>query len=223
MRVLPIEAAVPYKSHILSCEAVSNLINTSGTIAVYNCGCRIAERNCDAPIEACFVFGSTADFLIERSFARKITPEEAMRILNVTEKYGLVHMANNSADKAVTVCNCCSCCCLFLRGLLEFGNPHAIAASSYVASITEDLCINCGICSEGRCPVGAIMADDGKTRVLADKCLGCGLCVSICPTYAIELISREVPPQTPPTLQDMALKILTDKGKLDAFMEIMMK
>jgi Pyruvate/2-oxoacid:ferredoxin oxidoreductase delta subunit len=223
MRVLPIETALPDRSHILSHEAVSNLINASVTIAVYNCGCRITERHCDAPVETCFVFDSTADFLVDRSFARKIEPKEALSILDATERAGLVHIGNNSADKAVSICNCCSCCCLFLRGLLEFGNSHAVAASSYVASVREELCIDCGICSNGRCRVGAMMARDGQVQVQGTKCLGCGLCVSTCPTEAIELKSREIPPETPPTIQDLGLKILTEKGKLNAFMEILMK
>lgn len=223
MRVLPIETALPDKSHILHCEAVSNLINASRTIAVYNCGCRTTEQRCGAPIETCFVFDAIADFLVERSFARKITPEEALGILDATERAGLVHIGNNSADKAMSICNCCSCCCLFLRGLLEFGNPHAVAASSYVASVREELCSDCGICSNGRCRVGAIMAGDEKVQIQADKCLGCGLCVSVCPAEAIELKKREMPPETPPTIQDMGLKILTEKGKLNAFMEILTK
>lgn len=223
MRILPVETAVPERANIMTCEGVSNLINASKTIAVYNCGCRMTEQNCDAPLETCFVFGSTAEFLVDRSFARKIIREEALEILTATERAGLVHIGNNSADKAVSICNCCSCCCLFLRGLLEFGNTHAVAASSFVASIQEDSCTDCGFCIDERCRVGAIMREDGRIRIKSDTCLGCGLCVSTCPAGAIELKRREIVPDIPATIQDMGMKILSEKDKLNAFMEILAK
>jgi len=223
MRVLPLETVLPERSSIMTCEAVSKLINASKTIAVYNCGCRITEQNCEAPIETCFIFGSMADFLVDRSFARKITHEEALEILDTTERAGLIHIGNNSTDKAVSICNCCSCCCLFIRGLLEFGNVHAIAASSFVAAVKEDSCTDCGICIDERCRVGAIAKGDGKVQIDSDKCLGCGLCVSTCPVDAIELKKRENTPDIPSTIQDMAMKILTEKGKLGAFMELLEK
>jgi electron transport complex protein RnfB len=164
-----------------------------------------------------------AEFLIEKFITRKITPEEVLSILDETERAGLVHFGSNCADKAEFMCNCCSCCCMFLWGLLELGHPHAVATSSYVASVNKALCNGYGICSDGRCQVGAMKQVDGTMQVQADKCLGCGLCASICPTEAIELKQRDIPPETPSTIKDMALKILTDKGKADTFMEIIMR
>jgi Na+-translocating ferredoxin:NAD+ oxidoreductase subunit B len=223
MRVIPIESALSPKSHILPYESVSNLIRSSGTIVVSDCSCRAIEQHCNAPKETCFNFGSVAEFLIEKSLGRRVSPEEALAILDETEKAGLVHCANNSADKADKICNCCSCCCLYLRGLLEFDNPHAVATSSYSAHVREDTCTGCGICYSGRCRVKAIVPQENKARVLTEKCIGCGLCATACPEGSIELIRRDNPPVVPATLMDMGSKVLMEKGKMDAFMEVMMK
>ncbi len=222
MRVLPVGKTLNHSNVIYTHEAVSNLISDSKTIAVYNCGCRITEQNCNAPIETCFVFGSIADFLIDRSFARKVTQKEALEILDMTEQAGLIHIGNNSADKTINICNCCSCCCLFLRGLLEFDNPQAVASSSFVSTMHEELCTDCGTCSE-QCHVNAIIEQDGIWHIQEDMCLGCGLCASNCPSEAIEMKRKEGPPTVPSTLLDLSMKILVEKGKLDEFTQILQK
>ncbi len=222
MRVLPVGKTLNHSNIILTHEDVSNLINNSKTIAIYNCGCRITEQNCDAPVETCFAFDSTADFLVTRSFARKITQKKALEVLDMTEKAGLIHIGNNSADKAVNICNCCSCCCLFLRGLLEFDNPQALSSSSFIPTIHEELCANCGTCDE-RCHVGAIMMKDGNRYIKEDMCLGCGLCASDCPEEAIEMKRKEFPPEVPSSILNLGMKVLTGKGKLEEFIEILQK
>jgi ferredoxin len=223
MRIIPVESTLQIKSHILPHEVVSTLIGSAGTIAVSSCSCRMIEQRCNAAIETCFNFGNVAEFLIDKSLGRRVSPEEALTILDETEKAGLVHCANNSADKADKICNCCSCCCLFLRGLIEFNNPHAVATSSYSAFVVEDKCIGCGICYNGRCQVEAIVLWENKARILGEKCIGCGLCASACPEGAIELEKREKSPDVPATLTDMGSRVLKEKGKMEAFMEIMLK
>ena len=54
-----------------------------------------------------------------------------------------------------------------------------------------------------------------------DKCIGCGLCVSSCSSRAMGLIERKQVPSVPPTTQDMAVKVLSEKGRLEAFMKVM--
>ena len=48
--------------------------------------------------------------------------------------------------------------------------------------------------------------------------IGCGLCVTACPTEALSLVRREPLPEIPATAQEMGMKVLTEKGKLDAFL-----
>ncbi|MBA4320556.1 MAG: hypothetical protein C0412_19330 [Flavobacterium sp.] len=220
MRVIPIEKAISTQSRILPYEEVSKLINNSKYLAVFDCACRTSAGNCDAPINVCLVFGIVAKFIVDNGDAVELTYEEAMNVLDRTEKAGLVHTSNNSADKPDIICSCCSCCCHAMRGITEFHNPNALATSSYEAMVNHDDCDACGICSNERCPVNAIEIED-TAFVKSDNCIGCGLCVTGCPSEAIKLIKRKEPPETPNTVQDMALKIASEKGKLDKLMKLM--
>jgi len=53
---------------------------------------------------------------------------------------------------------------------------------SWLVSIDQDLCTQCGICAEG-CPVGAI---DSENSALIDteKCITCCACIKNCPQNA---------------------------------------
>jgi hypothetical protein len=45
--------------------------------------------------------------------------------------------------------------------------------------------------------------------------------VSGCPTGAIELVERKQVPFVPATTEEMATKVLQEKGRLNAFMKVM--
>jgi heterodisulfide reductase subunit A len=56
-----------------------------------------------------------------------------------------------------------------------------------VASVNEDLCIECGTC-ENICPYGAIKkGEEGKAKVTEILCKGCGACAASCPARAITI------------------------------------
>jgi len=78
------------------------------------------------------------------------------------------------------------------------------------------------VCEEERCPVGAVKLVDDIANVDPERCVGCGVCVTACPSEAITLIPRAKPvPEAPATVVEMALKVATEKGKLDDFMPLM--
>ena len=214
MRVIPIEKAIANRNRILPYEEVSKLISSSKYIAVFDCACRTSAGNCNAPIKVCLIFGAVAKFLVDSGDAVELSYEEAMDVLDTTEKAGLVHTGNNSADKINIICSCCSCCCHTLRGLTELRNPNAVAVSSYIAMVNPDDCDACGICVNERCPVNAIVIEE-TAYVKSGNCIGCGLCATGCPSEAIELVKRENPPETPKTARDMVFQIASEKGKLD--------
>jgi ferredoxin len=97
------------------------------------------------------------------------------------------------------VCNCCSCCCGFLRGLKEFGAPHLLVRSDWVASIDAELCASCGECAD-RCPTQAIVFDDTvmALQVGPDRCIGCGVCTVSCPGGGITMRERPAGERTTP-------------------------
>ena len=221
MRVVAVEKSIPSKDRIHPYEEVKNFINNANFIALAGCACRISVEKCDKPKEVCLIFESAGEFLVERGFARKISKEEGLKVLDIAEKAGLVHTSNNSADKANLICNCCPCCCTVLRGKTQLKHPHAFEPSRYAAFVQKDDCSGCGICADERCPVKAITITDEVASVNEAECIGCGLCVTGCPVETIKLVERKQVPAIPASIQEMAVKILQEKGRLEAFMKVM--
>lgn len=219
MRVVAVKESITAESAVYSYEEVAGLIAGSGYIAVAMCACRTSAGKCDRPLEACLVFGQLGENLTEQGLARTVTKEEALNILRECEEAGLVHCSNNSADRATIVCNCCSCCCHFFRGITEHGFPHMVAPSMFIAAIDPAQCTGCGACADSRCPVGAITVSGEAAVADRKRCIGCGLCAGVCPAGALSLIRREAAPATPKTLLEMGMNILREKGRLEDFMK----
>ncbi|MGD8566137.1 MAG: 4Fe-4S dicluster domain-containing protein [Candidatus Bathyarchaeota archaeon] len=208
-RVIPIEETISIDKKIntdlviLPFEKISEFIKTSRKIAVINCACR-TKKKCDHPVETCLVFDYSAEFMVERGHGRYLTTEEALKLLENSEKAGLVHSTLNAQTKPTFICNCCTCACLILRGLSELHNPRAIAKSNYLPVRDDNLCNKCKKCVR-ICPMEANVYhashDNEPERILflEERCIGCGLCAHHCPTEAIKLVKvkDEVPEMTP--------------------------
>ena len=188
-RVIPVEKTIPMKwGEILPLEKISEILENAKTIAVTECACRTMSRRCDNPTDVCLLFNEFADIIIERDVAKRISKEEALSIVKRCEDLGLVHQLNNMEPEGYQfLCNCCSCCCSILRGMIFFGKKGVTAKSRYVSSVNSELCDGCGICAT-RCQFGAMNIVDSKAVVDKEKCFGCGLCASKCPVNAIQLI-----------------------------------
>ena len=221
MRVIAVEKSVTPEDRIHPYEEVKHLIEQSNYVALTKCACRVSVAKCDKPKEVCLIFDGVGEFLVERGFARHISKEEGIKVLDQAEAAGLVHTSNNSADKASVICNCCPCCCTILRGRTQLNHPHAFEPSRFAAFVTSDDCLACGLCADERCPMQAITIGEDAAFVHEEKCIGCGLCVSTCPSGAMGLIERTHIPSVPATTQDMAVKVLQEKGRLEAFMKVM--
>jgi len=218
-RVIPVEQALDTSTRIHPYEEVARIIAEADELAVAHCACRVSVGRCDKPKEVCLIFGPMARFLVGRRFARAIDRKEALRILRESERAGLVHTSNNSADRAGLICNCCRCCCTILRGRTELHHPHAFSPSGFHAVLKDNTCNGCGICADERCPMEAITIGNDVARIDPEKCIGCGLCVTACPTEALSMIRRETIPDVPATGREMAVRVLTEKGKLEKFIE----
>jgi Fe-S-cluster-containing hydrogenase component 2 len=221
MRVVAVEKSITTQDRVHPYEEVKNFINDANYIALAKCACRVSVAKCDKPKEVCLIFGETGEFLVERGFARQISKEEGMKVLDLAEEAGLVHTSNNSADRAGLICNCCPCCCTVLRGRTQLKHPHAFETSRFEAHVTSDECTGCAICIDECCPMKAIEIKDDVAVVNVEGCIGCGLCVTGCPTGAIELTERKQISSIPATIKEMGAKVLQEKGRLDAFLKIM--
>jgi Na+-translocating ferredoxin:NAD+ oxidoreductase subunit B len=222
MRVVAVRKSLNAQNKALPYEEVANLIKGADAIGLAQCACRESVGACDKPRDNCLIFNTPADFLISRGYARRISREEAMAVLDRAEGAGLVHTTNNSADRANMICNCCPCCCTVLRGRTQLELPNAFATSSFIATVNEKDCNSCGICIDERCPMKAIEMRGDTFVVIEERCIGCGLCVTGCPTSAIALKNREAPSHPVcATSKEMGMKVLSEKGRLEEFLKIM--
>jgi len=221
MRVVAVEKSFTPRDRVHPYEEVKSFINDASFVALANCACRVSVAGCDKPREVCLIFGSAAEFLAERGFARQISKDEGLKVLDLAEGAALVHTSNNSADRANLICNCCPCCCTVLRGRTRLKHPHAFEPSRFEALVQKNECTGCSICVDERCPMKAIEIVDHVAVVNVAECIGCGLCVTGCPAGAAVLTERQQVPSTPATVAEMGLKILQEKGRLEAFQRIM--
>ncbi len=181
-RVIPAQSAVK-SEWILPYDKLRELLLSCNTFRVNNCICRTQQdleqtRRCTFPlnVELIFYRGSESS---DPPVAPFITKDEALAILDKTEKIGLVHTSRNVAQGIFYICNCCGCCCGILRGINEFGIEKSVAAANYYSVIDPEKCTGCGTCIK-RCQMHAIVAENEISVVNRAKCIGCGLCVTGC-------------------------------------------
>ncbi len=193
---IAVNQEISAQEQILPTKTVEEIINKFDDIAVGNCFCRqyreMLENPCKihAPMETCFTFGKSARHTVQQGFARKITKEEAVKILKATEDAGLVHkIFHNGSDifkEENSICNCCKDCCDGFQ-LWRMGALPMINSTNYMSHVKEDTCIGCGTCIE-KCPMDAIaLNSEGKAFVDEKLCIGCGVCAHFCPENAILL------------------------------------
>ena len=192
MRTIPIGKTIEQPLEALPYEQVDELVKAHDTFAVAPCICRRRARmmgkGCDAPEESCLLFGDFADFYVRSGRGRSIDRSEVMDLLARANEANLVLNPTNSKFVAA-ICCCCGCCCGILRGLQSRPKPSEAVASSFIAELEPEKCLNCGTCLE-RCQMQALTAEEDHVALNADRCIGCGLCVSTCPSGALTLVRK---------------------------------
>ena len=205
-RVVPVNRRIEAQAEVLPYDDLRKMLETCNSFRVADCLCRkekgMLGTPCSHTSETCMSFSreeNAYDGMPE--WGREITRQEALELLDRVEEEGLVHCTYNFQREPFFVCNCCSCCCGFLRAVNEFGAPYMLARSNYVSQIDPDTCTECGDCSTGRCPVDAISDGDVGHAVDHERCIGCGVCAVACLYDAIQLVPRPedervTPPET---------------------------
>jgi electron transport complex protein RnfB len=202
VRVVPVNAHIEARAEVLRHESVRTMMESARSFRLMECICRKEQaalgKQCSHTLETCLAFSSQPDAYERFPYGRTVRREEALAVLDLAEREGLVHCTYNIRHEQMFVCNCCSCCCGFLRGVKEFGAPNLLVHSNYLAAISGGGCIACDACTDGRCPMGAIAERDGTYAVDTERCIGCGACTLICPTDAISLVPRPNAERTTP-------------------------
>lgn len=162
------------------------------------CICRSSTRCKDYPINLGCLFLGEATLKIDPRLGHRATKEEALEHVRRCREAGLVHLIGRNkldavwlrvepANKLLTICNCCPCCCLW-RVLPDLAPEirAKIAKMPGVRVTVTDRCVGCGTCAKGICFVDAIRIVNGRA-VRTEECRGCGRCVDVCPQKAIEI------------------------------------
>ncbi len=161
MKIAPVMKEINAQQQVYSFEDVLTFVNNAERYSVADCACRTAARligkGCDHPIEdTCMQFDETADYYVRTGRGHYVTKQEAIEILEMTEKAGLVHSAFQVEGKDYTtfICNCCGCSCAGLRQINRL-DANPISHSNFRAQIDEENCVACGNCVD-ICPTNAV-------------------------------------------------------------------
>lgn len=217
LRAIPIETTIKDTREVKPYEDVVKFLEGEEIFCTSTCPCRHRKNmdtehpNCTHSTRNCLHFGKLAQYMIEQGMGEEITRERAREILKQAADEGLVHGMSNTAMGADTICNCCSCCCLFFESQKVI-QLSGLQASNYYVAIDEETCTGCGLCIE-RCPADALELVDEVSHLKSKSlCLGCGVCVYKCPTEAMGLVKREQEQFVPERMRDAAFLMLRQDG-----------
>jgi ferredoxin len=190
-------------------ENVAEIIEGVQAWGVLDCICRkqklLIDEPCDHPIDVCMMLSKRPGAFDSSSTVQSVTQEEALATLQRAADAGLVHSVTNSQDGVWYICNCCTCSCGILRGMVDLGLANVVARSAFVNQVEDALCTGCEICLE-TCQFDALSM--AETAVVdTSRCVGCGVCVHSCPDEALILIRRpEAEIKPPPVTEEKWLE-----------------
>lgn len=212
--------------HVLDYERATEVIKTASHIGVGDCYCRHkmyhVGKACDAPMNICMTFNSSAASLTKHGHARLIDSSECLDLLQQAYDHNLVQFGENVRQEVNFICNCCGCCCEAMIAARRFTILNPVHTTNFIPEIDQSDCTGCGKCVNV-CPVEAIAlssANDPKkpnrkqATLIEDRCLGCGLCVRACPEKVINLQARSERVLTPLNGVHRAVVMAIERGKL---------
>jgi ferredoxin len=184
---------------VLPSQVVEHFITKAGHHWIMNtCICRQASDCQDYPVGLGCLFLGDAVEGINPALGRRVSKEEALSHVKKCREAGLVHLIGRNkldsvwlgvgpANKLLTICSCCPCCCLWRVLPVISGNisEKVYKLPGVNVKVTGD-CTGCGICADNVCFVNAISMSSG-VAVISRDCRGCGRCSAVCPVDAIRV------------------------------------
>ena len=203
-RVIPVNESVRMDMEIQPFESAADIVNRAQAWGVLDCICRkqkaLIGEPCEHPVDICMAFNQTPGAFDRSSVIKALTREEAMTVLRRAAEAGLVHTVSNNQQGMSYICNCCTCSCGILRGLVDLGIANVVARSAFINQVDEELCVGCDLCMD-HCQFEALSLN-GVVQVNEIRCVGCGVCVSFCPEGALSLIRRPEEEIMPPPVTE---------------------
>ena len=194
MRSIPVMREIKANDIVLPFDDVREIIQSKDRIGLVGCACNFQASQvglaCPRPAEVCLAFDFYAEYLIEEmKFGRWITREEAMKVLEDSEKAGLIHQTAGNLQSTEALCNCCPDCCTAMRMLKNHPKPGKVKSTNYRLEQNSSECTLCAACID-RCPMKALTLDNDKIILNRDRCIGCGLCATTCASKALTLVRK---------------------------------
>jgi electron transport complex protein RnfB len=207
-RVITVDRKIAVRNAVHTYDQVATYINKYDPVCVGICYCRHAAklRGEDVhglPMEVCMWFGKRGEFVAERLGGRKVSKEEAMKILDKAEEAGLVHMSRNTTEEINFLCNCDRWNCIVIKEVLKQPKPGLVFNSGFKPRFDRERCNACEVCLD-RCPPAALkMGKENVPVVDPDRCFGCATCAAGCEQEAIVMEPKPEFPQPPKTMKDL--------------------
>lgn len=188
-------------SEFLPTDIIKGVIKRCDDIVIMNkCLCRTSNDCKDYPQDiGCIFLGPTATKIPDH-VGKKVTVEEALAQVDKADASGLSHLiGRNKIDTVwmnvhpkeglLTICHCCSCCCLWkvYSNLDEDISNKIERLDGVTVKVNEDSCRMCKRCLQEVCMFKAISLKDNKISIDTTHCKGCGLCTNACKFDAITI------------------------------------
>jgi len=197
---IQINESIKPENMVLPSQIVDYLIDKSKYRFIMGfCLCRYSSDCQNYPNwMGCIFIGESAS-KIDPKFGKLVSKKTAKEYAKKCREKGLIHMIGrafpdvfalgvNPANKLLTICNCCQCCCgLGMFKFMPDGLRKTVGRIPGVqVKVNQEKCVGCGTCSNGICFINAIQVIDNKAVIDQLHCKACGRCVLACPQNAIE-------------------------------------
>jgi Na+-translocating ferredoxin:NAD+ oxidoreductase subunit B len=203
-RVIPVGKSIKVEMEVRPYESAAEIVAASKAWGVVDCICRkqkaLIGEGCNHPVDVCMVLAPVPGAFDHAPAVRAQTQEEAMATLRRSAEAGLVHSVSNNQEGLWYICNCCTCSCGILRGLVELGRANVVARSAFVNQVDQDRCGQCGTCVDA-CQFDALVLTT-ELQIDSVRCVGCGVCVLVCPEDALGLVRRPESEVLPPPVTE---------------------